>query len=172
MEKNGERVVIRFLKKSDSAMLLKYIHGLVDERAKIMMNRKPSIKEEREYVSDCISKCRRGRNVHIVAECGKNIIASMQLRGGEGVEHKCGELSMGVAFPYRKQGIASRMFMLLQVHAKENGFDTIISSYYSNNAASSNFHERFGFKIVGQVPNSIDYYGKRLGKVVVYRVLR
>ena len=172
LQKRGEEIVIRFPKRSDVMMMLGYINALVDERAKIMMNRRPSLAEEREYLMDCISRCRRGRNVHIVAECGMKIIANMQLRGGEGVEHRCGEFSMGVASAHRKQGIASRMFALLECHAKEGGFDTIMSSYYSNNAPSRNFHKRFGFKIAGEIPDSIDYYGRRMGKTIVYKVLR
>ncbi|HLD83349.1 MAG TPA: GNAT family N-acetyltransferase [archaeon] len=172
LEAGGGEVVIRFPRKSDAKMLLQYINALVDERAKIMMNRRPSIAEEREYVMDCISRCRRGRNVHVVAECGRKIIGNMQLRGGEGTEHYCGEFSMGVSSVYRKLGVASSMFAILERLAKEAGFRFIVSSYYSNNAPSRNFHRRFGFRTVGEIPKSLDYYGKSIGKVIAYKVLR
>ena len=49
---------------------------------------------------------------------------------------------------YRGKGIAQKAFSLIKEKAKQKGFDRIISSCSSDNAASKRLHEQVGFTLV------------------------
>ena len=103
--KTGELITIRFPRKSDTGGLRKYINFLVGEKARILLNRKQSLKEEKKWLADILEKSRKNKNVSLVAETNENIIGFYQLKRNEGSKYHTATYAAGILKEYRKLGI-------------------------------------------------------------------
>lgn len=170
--KNGEEVVIRLPMTGDARSFMKYINSLVKGRAKILLQKKVSLQEEKKWLADVISKSRKGDIVHVCCTVGDKIVASMAVTKGPYAKNITGTLSFGVIKEYRRLGIMKKAFRIIERLAKESGIEVIESTYCANNFPSEKLHKYFGFKIVGMIPKSINHHGKRTDLVIVYERLK
>ncbi len=170
--KNGEEVVIRFVKRSDAKGLLKLINSLVAERAKILDNKKYTLGEEKKWVKEAIGNSNEKRLIYVCAESSGMIIGGLGIRIGRGATYRIGELGLSVSHDYRRFGIAKKMLGTVEKICKDIYVDMIYSSYFANNRASMIFHRKMGFKKVGKIPKALDYYGKWVDLMLVYKKLK
>ncbi|TSE01164.1 N-acetyltransferase [Skermania sp. ID1734] len=62
------------------------------------------------------------------------------------------ENSVYIADGFHRRGIASLLLAELIAHASESGIHALVAGIESSNHGSIALHERFGFRIVGQLP--------------------
>jgi RimJ/RimL family protein N-acetyltransferase len=170
--KNGEEAVIQFPRQSDAAGFMKFINSLVREKAQIRMNRIISLEAEKKWLKGHIENCKKGKVVDVCVSIGNEIVGNIEMKKGEGADHKIAEMGLGVVGKYRKFGIATRMFMAAERVVKNIGVDVLVSSCYATNIASIKFHKKFGFTKVGVIPKSSDHYGERVDHVFMYKRLK
>jgi L-amino acid N-acyltransferase YncA len=71
-------------------------------------------------------------------------------RAGECYKHTV-ELAIHLKKEWRGRGLGSRLLEFLIQNVKDRGFHSIMAGIDSANASSIKLHEKFGFKIVGEI---------------------
>lgn len=81
------------------------------------------------------------------------------------------EHSLYVAKEYRSSGIGNKLFNELIKVAKSQNYHSLIAGIDASNLGSIRFHEKFGFKEVGRIPESAYKFGKWLDLVFMQKML-
>ncbi len=151
---NGKEIIFRYPKMSDVNGLMKYINGLIDEKAYIGAQKKLSRKEETAYVKNQLKGMRKGELIDIVVECDGKIIGNSNIWKSriDAAKH-VSELGIGLSKGWREMGIGTRLLKALMCMAKkELGAKIIRLSVYGDNARARHTYEKVGFRRVGCIP--------------------
>ena len=81
------------------------------------------------------------------------------------------EHSVYVAKAHRASGIGTELFKVLIQKAKEQNYHSLIAGIDASNKGSIRFHEKFGFKEVGRIPESAYKFGKWLDLIFMQKML-
>ncbi len=165
-------VEFRYPKMSDVRHLLDHINALVEEDAMILANEKYTLKQEKEWLKDLISKGKKGRMVAIVTEIDGSIASIAELRRHIGRKSHVATFGISVGKKYRRLGLSTRVFALLENLAKKNGVSIIDSSYYSKNKASENLHKKLGFRVAGRIPSTGRFGKSYADEIILYKKVK
>ncbi|WP_297625094.1 GNAT family N-acetyltransferase [Nocardia sp.] len=70
------------------------------------------------------------------------------------------ENSVYVAEQFHRRGVAKALMVELLVRARRGGVHTMIAAIESSNTISVTLHEKFGFQVVGQLPEVGHKFGR------------
>ena len=101
--KNGKKVIIRPPRKNDAEKIRECINSLVDENAIITIDRKISLKEEKELLETQLEEIRKGIACVLVAECDGKIVGIANVRKGRRRLAHIGNFGICVIKEYRKK---------------------------------------------------------------------
>lgn len=169
--KTGELITIRFPRKSDTRGLRKYINSLVEEKSRILLNKKQSSKQEEKWLGGLIKENKGNKNISLVIEADGKVIGLDELRRNEGSKYHTATYSAGVMKKYRNLGITKRVFKIVEKIAYKNGIKIIQSSYFSDNHPSAKLHKKLGFKVCGRIPKAAKFGNKYLDEVILYKTV-
>jgi len=167
----SKKIKIRELSPKDlkrAKDFLEYINSLIEEEAKILFNKKLSLKEEKEWLKNTLERIRKKNSVFCVAEDGRKIVGTAQIAMGSKRKTHVGELAISVRKEYRGMGVGKCLMETLLRLAKKKLKPKIIRlSVFENNKIAQNFYKKFGFKKVAKIPKQIQYKGKIIDEVVM-----
>ncbi len=166
--KDGSTVVIRNPKMSDAKELRDYINSLVEEDAPILMAKKMSLKDEKEWLGGILKKIKNGSGNYLVAEMDGRIVGGIDFRKEIGRSSHCASIGISVAKDYRRLGIATLLFKkIFEITKKDKSIKVIWLSLCEHNKKAYNLYKKMGFRPVARLKNRIQFKGKLVDEIVM-----
>lgn len=172
---NDKKITLRRLSKSDLKLAPKFqelINSLIEEDAKLLMNEKASIKDEKDFINSTMSGEADKRKVYLFAECDNKIVGASSIEIGKWRKNHIGKFGIIVSKEYRGIGLgAYLMSEIIKLAKKElSPKPKIIQlEVYTNNKPALYLYKKLGFKIVGKIPKQIQYKGKLISEFIMIR---
>src|SRR5579875_3135276 len=156
--RNGDRFILRSPRPDDVRALLDYVNSLVDERKDdpdigIVIDKKKTEEEEKEWLSELLGKIREGRAVAIIAESQQR------------------KLHITVGKNHRNLGIGTAMMSKALELSKDIGIRTLELEVFANNLRAIHLYEKTGFTQVGRIPKKIQRDGKFIDIIMMWKEL-
>ncbi len=144
--RDGSVFIFREPRMSDAKKCLEYVNGLVDEGAKIIIDKKVTMKDERAWLKETIGKMRKGQLILVMAEKDGDIVSICHLaKRGYKMSHVA-DLGIGVSKKYRRIGLAQAIFQETLRKARGRGIEIIKLGTYEDNAPARSLYRKLGFK--------------------------
>jgi ribosomal protein S18 acetylase RimI-like enzyme len=174
----GKIIEVRKFSKKDTERakdFMIYINLLVEEEAKLRLNKKQTLKDREGWVNEREKNIKKKKEVFLIAEYNKEIIgtASISLKGGN--QSHVGEFFISIIDGYRRIGLGkflmNEAIELAKIEFKEN-LKIIRLSVFSNNKPAIGLYEKMGFKIVASIPKQLKYKKRLVDEVVMLKFLK
>jgi ribosomal protein S18 acetylase RimI-like enzyme len=167
----GKKLKIRELKNSDLKRVkdfLDYMNSLVGEEAMISINKKISLKEEKEWLKRNLKEIKGEKRVMIVAEDKNKIVGICECKLKEGRQSHVGEIGIGVRKECRGIGLGKFLLSEILKLAKKRLKPKIFRlSVFETNKIAQNLYKKIGFKKVAKIPKQIQYKGKLISEIIM-----
>lgn len=166
-------VTLRLPRRSDAQDLRFFINTLIDEGARIMLQRRVSLVEERRWLERLFKSMREGKEFYICIDIGGRVVGTLSMRRDHApptASDHVATLGFGLLKPYRRHGIMAAAIPRALAFGKEVwGLEIITSSYAADNEASARLHRKLGFRAHGQLPGGMRYGGLYMDHILVHR---
>jgi len=172
---SNRRVKIETLSPKDLSKarnFLIYINSLIEEDAQILLNKKLTLKEEKEWLKAKINNVKNKKEVILVAKDKNKIAGIAQIELKIGRANHVGELGISVGREYRGIGLGKYLMGEILKLAKTNlrpRPKIIRLSLLSTNKIAENLYQKMNFKIVGKIPQQLQYKGKLADEIIMLR---
>jgi len=167
--KNGKKVLLRTIRKSDTLQLLKFINELAAEDTYILAREKKSLKEEKRWVEDVLKGMRKGKKVVIVAELDGKIIGNFIIHQSTERSPHVGEFGISLLKWYRNLGIGNKMMQVFLRLSKRMGYKHLILGVFASNKTAIRLYKKYGFKEVARLPKFFLHKGKYVDDIMMMR---
>ena len=171
LAKDGRKVLLRFVRFNDWKDLLVLINSLVEEKAKIVADKKFSVKKEKEYVKRILKMMKEGEGIYIVPEINGRVVGMCSLKRGRGYASHVGELGLSLLKEYRGKGIGKALLKTCLEIGKEMGIEIVTLGVYDNNKIALKLYRKLGFKRFGLLKKGIKRGKKYINLIYMYKVL-
>jgi RimJ/RimL family protein N-acetyltransferase len=174
---NGKKIKTRELSNRDLRNVKKfqdYVNSLVGESAPILLNKKLSLKEEKEWLKKELKEIKNHKRVFLVAEAGEDnkIIGVTGIFLGRNRQSHVGEFGISVRKGYRGMGLGTylmgKILKLAKTELKPRP-KIIRLSVYPNNKPAIRLYKKLGFKRVARIPKQIEYKGKLIDEIIMLK---
>jgi len=168
---NPQKIKIRELSQRDAKRakeFLDYINSLIEEDAKILFNKKLTLKEEKAWLKNSLKLIRKKKKIICIAQDKGKIIGVSDVEMKKYRESHIGEFGISVRKEYRGMGIGKRLMKTTLELAKKKLRPKIIKlSVFENNKIAQNLYKKFGFKKAAKIPKQIQYKGKLINRIIM-----
>jgi ribosomal protein S18 acetylase RimI-like enzyme len=153
---------------------LDFINSLIEEDAKILMNKKMNLKEEMEFLERGVKSTKGRKKVYLIAKDGNKVVANTSIELGAYKRNHIGRFAIGIRDGYRGNGLGTYLMQELMKLAKkelEPSPKIFQLEVYENNKPAIGLYKKMGFKIVGRIPKQIQHKGKLISEYIMIKVL-
>ena len=153
---------IRQLNKEDSPKLFRdFIVSLINEDTFLIVNMKPTLKEEKKWVKDRLAGIRKGKEILICAFDGKKLVGTCDAKRGYGKESRNVEIGLAISKKYRGRGLGEKLIRkTIALVKKRLKPKNIHLRYVNGNTPAKNLYKKVGFREVARMPNWVLHRGK------------
>jgi len=151
---------------------LDFINSLIEEDAKILMNKKMNLKEEMEFLEKGTKGIKEKRKVYLIAKDGDKVVANTSIELGVYKRNHIGKFAIGIRNGYRGAGLGTYLMQeIMKLAKKELDPKPRIFQLevYENNKPAIGLYKKMGFKIVGRIPKQIQHKGKLIGEYIMIK---
>lgn len=151
-----------------------YINSLIEEEAMILLNKKKSEKEEREWLKHKLKQIKRKSELLLIIEDDNKIVGISEIKLKSGRQNHVGEFGISIKKGYRGKGLGKKLMAEILKLAKErfgSKLKIVRLSVFSENKIAQNLYKKFGFKKVAKIPKQIQYKGKLIDEVIMIKEL-
>jgi len=172
-----KKITIRKIVKSDlknAAKFQGYINSLIEEEAKLLMNKKATIKEETEFLKTTLKGLKNKTKVVLLAEYDKKIVGLTDIKQERWRRNHIGRFGISVRQGYRGIGLGKYLMAEIIKLAKTelNPNPKMIQlEVYANNKPAIALYKKMGFKIAAKLPKQIQHKGKLIDELVMIKFL-
>ena len=170
-----KKIIIRKPIKTEAKNAKKFqvfINALVAEDAKILMNKKATLKDEEGYVDGMLKGVKAKTKVFLIAECDNKIIATTSIELERWRKNHIGIFAIAISEGCRGMGLGQYLMSEIIKLAKKElkpAPKIIRLDAYSNNKPAVGLYKKMGFKIVGKVPKQVQWKGKFVDELVMLK---
>jgi len=170
---SGKKIEIRVLNKNDLRNVKKFqdfINSLIEEEAKIMFNKRFSLKEEEKWMEERLRKIKSQKAILLVAEYNNMVVGTTGIDLGLGRQAHVGNFGITIRKGYRGMGLGSYLMKEIIKLAKKElrpKPKIIRLSVFSTNKPALALYKKFGFKKVAKIPKQIQYQGKLIDEIIM-----
>ncbi|MFZ3054909.1 MAG: GNAT family N-acetyltransferase [Minisyncoccales bacterium] len=158
MKKLNQKIEIRPPKISDLNSLLAMINSLVEEKAMITIQKKQTLKQEKEYLEGII-KDKEG--VHLFLIINGEVMGNARVGRLKSIENHIGQLGISVKKEARGLGLGEKLFREVMNKAiKKFKLKIITLDVHMKNKIAQNLYKKMGFEKVGIIKGGARHYGK------------
>lgn len=170
---NLEKIKIRKLVPADlkrAKEFQEYINSLIKENVMINLNKKRTLKEEREWLKDKLKKIKKKRVVLLIAEDNKKIVGISKVKLMPEKQSHVAEFGISIRKGYRGIGLGKKLMReILKLAKKELKPKMIRLSVFSENKIAQNLYRKFSFKEVARIPQQIKHKGKLIDEIIMIK---
>lgn len=101
-----------------------------------------------------------------VAETGGKVVGCVYLSsfyGGRPAYDKTAEISFYIARDYQRKGLGTLMVQKMIEACPSLNVTTLIAMHFDHNEATRRLNRRFGFEVVGHLPDIAEVFGEKRG---------
>ena len=174
----NKKITIRKFSKKDVNRAREFqrnINSLVEEDAKILVNKKKSLKEEKIFLGDILKEIKKRKSVSLVAECEGKIVGLATIDLLKERQEHMGDFGISIIKGYRGIGLGKQMMIeVLKLAKKElKPKPKIIRlSVFKNNIPAIALYKKMGFKEVAEVPKQLQWKGKLISEIIMLLYLK
>jgi len=168
-----KKITIRKLLKSDAKNVKKFqnfINSLIEEKAQISLNKKLSLKEEKEWLRGQLGKIKNQKTVFLLAEYDNKVVGTTGIDLRRGRQTHIGEFGITIRNNYRGIGLGKHLIKeILKLAKKElRPKPKIIRlSVFLTNKPAIWLYKKFGFRKAARIPKQIQYKGKLVDEIIM-----
>lgn len=172
-----KKITIRMATKSDLKNAKKFqnfINSLIEEDAKLLMNKKATLKGEKEFLERMLKGIKDKTRVYLVAECDDKIVGATSIELDRWRRNHIGKFGITIVHGYRGMGLGKYLMSEVIKLAKKDLIPKpkiIQLEVYINNKPAINLYKKMGFRIVAKIPKQIQYKGKLINEFVMLKYL-
>ena len=172
-----KKITIRKAIKSDLKNAKKFqvfINSLVEEGSKLSLNKKLTVKEEKEFIERMLRGMQNKTTVYLVAECDNKIVGSTDVELERWGRNHIGKFGITIRDGFRGMGLGKHMMAEVIKLAKRElkpKPKIIQLTVYANNNPAINLYKKIRFKIVAKLPKQIQHKGRLIDELVMTKFL-
>ena len=173
----GKKVIIRKVTKLDiknAKRFQDFINSLVEEDAKILRNKKATLKDEKDFLEKAIKCAKEENRVYLIAECGGKIIGTTDIELDRWRRNHIGKFGIAIVHGYRGMGLGKYLMSeVIKLGKKELKPQPKIVQLevYANNKPAISLYKKIGFKIVAKMPKQIQWKGKLVSEYTMLKYI-
>jgi len=168
-----DKITFREPKINDLKSTLEMINSLVDEKAYITVQKKLTIKEEKEYLKKVAKEIENKNAVYL------NLDINGKVRGNarvslidSGPRKHMGELGISIMKEARGRGLGEKLFKKIVEKAVKELKVKIITLYVvSKNKVAINLYKKMGFKKISTIKKGYNHYGELLDNITMIKYI-
>jgi ribosomal protein S18 acetylase RimI-like enzyme len=170
---NGKKIKIRKLLKKDLKKVKKFqdfINSFIEEDAQITLNKKVSLKEEKEWLIGHIKNVIKRKSVFLFAEDSNKIIGTTEISLGKNRQEHIGNFGITIRKGYRGIGLGKYLIgEIIKLAKKElKPRPKIIRlGVFPINQPALQLYRKMGFKKVARIPKQIQYKRKLIDEIIM-----
>jgi RimJ/RimL family protein N-acetyltransferase len=168
---DGREVILRTPTLEDIDDRMELLNSFVEENAEIADTTKVTRDQEAKFVSRIITKMERDELFFLVAEIGRKVIASADIRILHGDERHVGVLGAGVRRDLRGLGIGTQMMNTLIDQAAALGLKVLTMQVFATNKRAIHVYEKVGFVQTGRIPKKHYRDGRYIDEVIMTKLI-
>lgn len=174
VEKKGKKIpiIIRYPKKSDVKDVWRFYNKVIKETENLNRISPVSLKDERKWVYDVISKMKKGNMILLLAEANGKIVGSASIeRKGEERKKHVGGFGIAILQEFTGLGLGTRAMVNLEKNIL-SGLKVLMLDVYEKNKIAQNLYRKMGFKSIGAIPYSVKTKKGFESDIYMYKVLK
>jgi len=170
MKKVNQKILIRPPRMSDLESSLRMINSLVEEKAMLTVQKKLTLKEEKEYLEKII----KDRNsIHLFLIIDKEVMGSARVNKNNGTKNHIGELGISLRKEARGKGLGEKLMKeVISKAIKKFKLKIITLEVYSKNKIAQNLYKKIGFQKVGIIKKGIKYFDTYEDFVIMVKYIK
>lgn len=143
---------------------LGFICGLIDEEAYIVVDKKPTMKEEKAWLDERLRLIKKGEEIFLTAWDGKTHAGNCSARRNRGKEKGNIELGIAVVKAYRGRGLGEKL-LRETIRLAEKRFEpkNIYLRVFSDNKIAQSLYRKVGFRRIAHFPAWTLHRGRYVG---------
>ena len=167
--KDGRIATVEFLKKdADPKEYLRFINKLIEERSYILMDKKATLKEEKEWVKRNAEALKKKTGYTLSARVDGKLAGNSDATKGKYKEKDNVSLGIALAKEYRGLGLGERLLKLNIKYAKKMFRPrNIYLTVFSTNKRAHAVYKKVGFREIARLPKWINHYGKYVDLLIM-----
>ncbi|KUK66552.1 MAG: GCN5-related N-acetyltransferase [Parcubacteria bacterium 34_609] len=170
MKKVNQKILMRTPRMSDLESSLRMINSLVEEKAMLTVQKKLTLKEEKEYLEKII----KDRNsIHLFLIIDKEVMGSARVNKNNGTKNHIGELGISLRKEARGKGLGEKLMKeVISKAIKKFKLKIITLEVYSKNKIAQNLYKKMGFQKVGIIKKGIKYFDTYEDFVIMVKYIK
>lgn len=168
----GKPLLIRYLTKGDTRILLDYINTLSKEKTYIrFQGEQLTFDEEQEFVDKNLKGIKEGKAIQLLAFSNKKLIGISGVYNLEKAERHIGVFGISLAKQFRGEGIGTVLMEKVLEETKKNlkNLKMVTLGVFENNPIAKNLYKKMGFKEYGNLPKGVIHRGKFVNHIYMYK---
>ena len=172
-----KKLTISPLSKKDSKFakeFLVFVNSLIEEEAMILMDKKMTIKEEREFLKKNIKAEKDKKKIFLIAKDGNKVVGNISIERGMYRRSHMGKFAIGIANGYRGIGLGKYLMSgIIKRAIKEfkPKLEIIQLEVHANNKVAISLYKRMGFKRFAKLPKQIQHKGRIDDELIMIKFL-
>ena len=156
---------IRPPKKSDSVLAyLDFINALIDENAYILINKKPTFKEQKKWVNERLENAKQKREIFLGVWDGSRHVGNCIAAKDRWKEEENIHVGLALSKDYRGRGLGEFLLRETILLAKKNFKPrNIYLRMFSDNKIAKRLYQKVGFRKIAHFPEWTYHNGKYVG---------
>jgi len=174
---DGKKIAIKPLSQSDLKKVKKsqdFINSVVEEDTKILMNKKNSLKEEREWLGNTLKDMKKHRSTCLIAKYNNIIVGTTDIELGKWRENHVGNFGIIIRSGYRGIGLgeylAKEVINLAKKELKPSP-KILKLNVFTTNKPAIGLYKKLGFKKVARIPDQMQFKGKLVDEYIMLKYL-
>ena len=147
-----------------------FINSLIAEDAKILLNKKQTIKDEIEFLKRSIKSTKDKTKTFVIVKDGNKIVANTSIELSPFRRNHIGKFGIAIRNGYRGIGLGKYIMSEVLKQGKSlPGIKIFQLEVYDNNKPAIALYKKLGFKIVGKIPKQVQFKNKIIGEYIMIK---
>jgi len=168
-----DKITFREPRISDLKSILEMINSLVEEKAYIVVQKKLTIREERDYLKNVIKEIKNKSSVYTVIDINGKVRGNAKVSlVDSGPRKHIGELGISIMKEARGKGLGEKLFKkIIEKAVKELKVKIITLYVVSENKIAINLYKKMGFKKISIIKKGYNHYGELLDNITMIKYI-
>jgi len=143
---------------------------LIEEDAKILRDKKVSLKEEKEWLKGLLQRIKKREEVYLLAKFDEEIVGTAAIKLGPHRQNHVGNFGISIIDGYRGIGLGTHIMKeIIKLAKKElKPKPKIIKlTVFPRNKSALALYKKLGFRRVAKIPKQFQYKGKLEDEIVM-----